>query len=227
VPTIAVTGVDTETAAVNVAAGSGTTGYAAIVERSDDDGDSWVKVRGTEDLVFVGGTAATIDYEAPPNTPILYRATQQSIDAFGNVYVSAPSSSVAAMVPNRLWRLKDPIEPDRSIVISQRGSLEVDRKQPTGVFEPLNRGSFVVLKGMTGGQQFSLSLNFRDQPAWEAFNRLRDTGRTLLLQSDMTDSVYVRLGEDRPATLLNTQQRLFKPFRTVDITAYEVDRPAG
>lgn len=224
-PTVAIESVDLDTASALVTVAGGTSGRSALVERSDDDGASWVQVRGTAELTFgAGGTAAITDYEAPPNTPVRYRATQAyTLD--GNVFASPPSATVTVTVPSDKIRFKDPLRAERSIVISQRGNITFDRDQPTGIFAPFDRGEYVVVKGTSGGVRFDLELNFRDEAEWRAFSMLRESGDTVLFQMDSSVQFYVRFGAERPVTLHSTQARRHKPFRTVTLTCYQVSRP--
>lgn len=225
IPTLTVTSVDETNAAVHLAVSDGTTGWFATVERSDDGGTSWVPVRNADPLTLAG-TTPVVDFETPPNQPVSYRASQFRVDAFDNVFASATSTPIAVTMPNALLRLKDPLNPAANIVISQTENIKIDAEQPTGVFAPLGRRTSIVLKGTTGGAKSSLSLQFKTQADWEAFDALRDTGNTLLLQLDDRQSWYVRLGPDRPVELLMSVERAYRPYRTCAVDWYEVDRPA-
>lgn len=197
------------------------------VEYSDDGGTTWATVRiaGRPEYDELTRLSTVYDYEAPPNSPRLYRArTSVSDQWLPAELLSDPSSSVSATLPNTVWVLKDPIACVPGLVVSHRGDLALSADIQQEVANVQGRRTPVVLSDVPGGETIPLALTVRGAD-WETFEAMRKQNRALLLQSDMTDQWYLRIIGARKATLVNNVSRKTAPVRIVEITCVEVERP--
>jgi len=105
---------------------SATGSLTATVERSDDGGMTWTTVRGGNPLTLVGpapGAGNRVGYlfdtEAPLNTPLRYRSTNN----LGTVTLAGP---VTITVASGVSWMKDPARPWADLQISQCVKNPVD-----------------------------------------------------------------------------------------------------
>lgn len=195
------------------------------VQRSYDNGVTWetaVTSLGTRfnpstQLVQAG------DWLVRPNTAVKYRARITATDGTYTLTSAWSAPSTAATVPVTDFWLKHPSNFGMSMRVSVAGDLVSTSEESQGAFRPLGRSRAVVVSGDVYGEEFQLPLSFRTEADWRAFEALRLARTTLLLQSDMTDQWWVRLGPSRQVSLRNRSERRTKPYREVSVTATEVD----
>jgi hypothetical protein len=192
-----------------------------------DAGGPWTFLRGGNPLLWTAATTTIYDYETRPGVRRSYRSAagrtvsgQPFVSAYsGGTYIDPPAAST--------WSLIDPLNPALLQVDFQDGELLSTRPETQTVFRPLGRTRVVVQAGTITGEEGQLSLSFRDKTAFDAFEALRGTQRTLWFVTPYPGvSMYIRLGAARAARLLlGGQSRKVSPKRLVTIGFIEVDRP--
>lgn len=210
---------------VNVTATStGTTPAPEFLrfEFLDDDGVTWLALRGGERVPTTSGAAQTVtDREPPPNRPRSYRALAGRVVS-GQDVLSAPSGATSRTATNDRWRLKDFLGGTTLTLRVAEGEADLDEGEPAGLFSPLGAARRVVISDTLKGEGIALSLTFLSAADWDAFRALRARGETLLLVSPLTRHWYVRFYGDVGSVLLNFGG---SERRRASATWVEVDRP--
>jgi hypothetical protein len=190
-----------------------------VVERSDDDGTTWIDV----DEVPAGvptQVAQFDDYAAPRGQAVIYRA--RVIGFSGQDAVASPySDDAAALVVNDgRWWLKADGDPSRNLGgVLVTGPLEFQRVQSVGVFRPLGRATPVVTSGDLYGLDGSYEVIVSGIAEWQA-------AEPLLLE--WTGSVIVQdpFGSTRRIRIVDRELELdgaaAAPRRTVTLGYVEV-----
>lgn len=137
---------------------------------------------------------------------------------------STVSSTASATVTTTSWWLKDPQAASRNQAISVPVWTYTE-PEDTATFYPEGRDRAVVLADQIRGIEGTLSVLLDTATKFTAFKLLRSGQRTLLVQSDMTDQWYVRLGRDMTVRLENAINRTTAPLRRVTVPFVEVDEP--
>lgn len=175
------------------------------LERSLNLGVTWEFVRGGVQIVPDGaGAAAVYDHEAPLKIVAQYRVF--AYRTLGSVKVGSDPSLVASVTPRSLdWWLKDPLAPVLDTVLPVADD-KPNRPRAQGEYAPLVAAGLtarkIVVNGPPYGVEGELELIFVGDEAadtgslWAAFNALRDTGRTLLLQYPSGEQHYIQLGDN-------------------------------
>jgi hypothetical protein len=212
--------------------GAGTTWYRGgttdthkfQIEASDDAGITWAQIYGspfTRDSIYQDLTR--YDYTVPPNTQRRYRAKTQ-ITATSGLVVSDASATQNVTLTVTAWWLKDLTDPTLNVELPIFGdAFPTTRPEDQATFRPLGRTRPIVVSDVIRGEEFKLRLYFRGAVAYDDFEAIRAVQRTLLLQSDMTQQWYVRLGAERGTELLHVGGRVSNPRRRVEISAVQVD----
>lgn len=208
-----------------------------LQRRDGDIGQPWRDVAGASAAGPVWPAAVKVldlyDNSIPPNTRVRYRwrVTQYRADGVtpltGFGVITEFSAGTSDALPVNSWWLKDPGDFTSStgsqLKLSVRGALRTSKREVQGRFRPLGRTREVVLSDGVLGDELLLPLNFYSQDDYEKFEAIRALGRTLVLLSDMDQMWWVRLGEARDTELANSITRKVRPYRSVDVTAVEVD----
>lgn len=206
-----------------------------ILERSVDGGTTWAVVRSVNrvDLTDPGQTGTFYDYEAPRGVPVRYRARAQATES--DVTVVGAYSSALAMSPNLArdgyaW-LKSPSDPTKNVVVPLiAGSFNPNSAEDMVFFQPLGRPDPIIHGGTIRYETFDgLEFYFVTDAAWNAFETLRRRQEPLLLQTCYGDTIpaeyWVRLGPQRAATFVTTDDMGIAQKRRVKIAAAQVATP--
>jgi hypothetical protein len=200
------------------------------VERSDDGGVTWATVPGLSavDLTDATQQLVVVDYTAPYGSP-RYRASSYGTD--GAYTLTSDPSAVAtvtlAATAGVTW-LKDITDPTRNRHVSLTGDAwESSKRERVVFFEFLGRTKPVPYSGGMLGNVFPVVIQAFSEAEWQAIELLRESGRTLLLQTDMPGQQWwVRFGPELSRTLARSVERLTKPYRRLAVQLVEVDAPA-
>lgn len=194
------------------------------IERSDDDGVTWVPVRGATRADTYGSIYVNYDHEAPPSVACLWRArgtrTVAEVDSVGDWTVSDPVSWTATGT----W-LKSPADPTVAGQTRFTVMPAPNRARTTGVFEVLGRSDYVVVTDVRRTQ--SGTLEFTTMTAAEAdelLTLLEET--TLLIQSPAAHGFgqrYVVVGGVSEARRSRSAQVAVKSWTA---EYWEIARPA-
>lgn len=197
------------------------------LDRSGDGGTTWAAVRGCGALVPAWGVTslAATDYEALTQTSLLYRvhATVNPIGAVVNYTFSPMVVSAPLTRSQDDWFVVDPLANSAGQLLNVQSQFEHDEEEPQSVIHPLGRENAVVVSGVIHSESGSLDLVFFDEASFQAFQTLRRSQRTLLLQSPFGFQYYVRLGAVRKSVLVSGQGT--NRVRNVSIDWVEVDTP--
>lgn len=102
------------------------------------------------------------------------------------------------------WWLKDPLEPANNMEVSmQPGKLQSSATDPQQIVFPIGRPDPIVMADTIKMPTLtSIPFRFLDDSEYQAFERLRATGRVLLLQGPQeVGQWYVRLGDTKTDAL--------------------------
>lgn len=211
---------------------------APLLQLQRQDGDAsqpWRDVVGASSTGPIWPAAVQLldlyDNSLPPNTRVRYRwrITQYQSDGVTPLtgYGAEFTAGGLDALPVSSWWLKDPSDLTSStrsqLKLSVRGALRTAKREAQARFRPLGRTREVVLSDGVVGDEIQLPLNFYNQDDFEKFEALRALGRTLVLLSDTDVMWWVHLGETREAELANSITRKVRPYRSVDLTAVEVN----
>lgn len=199
------------------------------VERSDDGGNTWSPVRFAGEVPHDGAAtqqATVYDHEYVPNIDVQYRA-KTTAEVEGGALITSASSDVAeANVEQTQWWLKSPTDDSLNMVVKTVGDgLEIDAPEVQGEFVILGREDPVIVSDVILTDRFTIEVLCVGQETYDALRALRARQETLLLQSDMGDQWYVRLGKSRKTLLRYTGNRRNRPVRVVPLPCVEVAKP--
>ena len=227
-PTVTVAPNDSsDTVLVSVTPNS-STGYLGpyiYLQRSDDLGNTWTDVRTASGVAGTYGTASSfIDYEAPRDQTVLYRARITATYSSSFINTGTWSSSVSAYLTATSWNIKHLTNPavsaiDVNVVAAPTEKIDED----LGVFRPLGRRYPVVVGGTISGWDGELSVVTSTSAEWAGLKALAESQAILLLESAFGWSKYVRLLPGTSADMLGTRT---SPRRTVKMAYVEVAKPA-
>jgi hypothetical protein len=139
---------------------------------------------------------------------------------------SPASESVEVAVEQTQWWLKSPTDPSLNIVVKTVGdALEIDAPEVQGEFVLLGREDPVIISDVILTERFTIEVLCVGKEAYAALLALRNRQETLLLQSDMEEQWYVRIGSSRKTRLRYTGNRRNRPIRVVSLPCVEVAKP--
>lgn len=197
------------------------------IERSDDNGVTWVPVRGAFGVAFPQETQSilTFDLEAPLNETLDYRAYLVTTEP--SVSVSTPYATVSdEMIPyERTW-LKDPVDPtNNGHYRVQEKWLSRSKDRQRAFFKPLGRTKPIAFRGLADGEQFSVSFYIDTQAEFDKLERLLDSDNGLLYQT-ARKQWYVELTTNYVVLHALWDELHNRPItHIVQCTFMEVDRP--
>jgi hypothetical protein len=200
-----------------------------LVEGSDDGGDTWTAVRGTELANYDSANswqATVYDYEAPSNAVRTYRAKTAGID-YGidtaGFYVSSSASATADVtLPVTDFYLVDAYTPTR-FLMEQEGEIDITSAEPQTVYAPLGRSTEVVTYDTPKSKHFKFILGMLNGTELTNFEALRSAGNILFLQTPYALSWYVKIGSTQETKWLISPDVTGR--FTVTVELIEVDRP--
>lgn len=198
-------------------------------EFSDDAGATWAAVRNNSSYRFdpTTNTATVYDYEAPPGTARLYRASVAAVDYIvstdGYGVMSPATDPASATLAASGWWLHRPLVPGtRLSILHTDSTVEHTSAERQAVVWPIGASLPLVIGDAVGGEEFTLRL-YLSSVDFATFEVLRKTMEPLLLQTDY-DQWYVRLTGDRKATVYPDGSGTGVAY-LVEVNALEVGRP--
>lgn len=203
--------------------------------QTTNDGVNFFDVRGGPWTSTGGGAQVFYDYEAPLNTPIIYRARALNITSVpGQTIPSGWNAISNNFLFETTWWLKDPINQSLSPNSPVNGQIMVTDFSKAGVvpgtiYRPPNMNTAVVIRQKFSGEQGTIAI-FANQPNLPGTIYLQDRdiyallqpGRTLLLQRPVAgQSWYIQLTGTYTATLVGPTASQW----TIAFTWIQVPRP--
>ncbi|MEU3052283.1 hypothetical protein [Streptomyces griseus] len=202
-----------------------------IIEYQDDDGtgypEEWTILPGQKtvgaEYDVLTGTLLYTDHTIVPLHNRRYRVQTLSYGLAGDVFASGfgPPSNEATFTELDWW-LKDIRDLSRSMRLSVRAeNIGVTTTNTAVSFQPLGEDFPLVITEGYKSDTFTLSIHVtREEHV--ALKRLLNNGRTLLLQSDVDHSWWVRAVGDLESEMLNTGERRRNPRRYMKVTFVQV-----
>ena len=234
-PTVTVTSAAYDQANARVAftltRGSTYTG-AARLELQRDDGEGYVAVYGSGSSLAAwtaaaDGDACTVyDYACPPGTSPAYRARwvgQADADNPKQGAWAAVSPSGGPLTAR--WWVKDVVTPARNVAPSVLLGLSLRSGSDTQTWAPVSATRPTLAS--TTAYADSLTLRFHTSTATErtALETLRQSNRTLLVQSDFGEQWWVRTTGSRTVAPVVSRSRSSAPHDVVTWDCIVVDQP--
>ena len=181
-----------------VATAGATTGAASplvSIERSADGGATWQPVRGATRVPVAFGTPLTVlDYEAPRETSVRYRANTEATFVDVQLVSAWGAATAAGTLTATTWNLKVPLDPTLNWLDA---NVDADptfaQNEDAGVFRPIGRKYPVVVSMSIGGADGSMVVTARTAAEWAKLEALRDYAGSLLLESPRGWSRYIRI----------------------------------
>lgn len=200
------------------------------LEFSDTAGITWELVRdGVQITVDANRSAIIHDYEAPLNQLRKYRA--QAFRQLSTIKVASGFSNVVDVVPTseEIWA-KDPIAP---VLNTTLWVVDDDQEEPRsyGEFTPLVAEGKKAFKIPVIGPQYgvenpSMHLAFRgedDVSGWDAFRRIYESGRPLLMQFPTGEQHYISFRDNIKCKRQMHKGRI--TYRLAEVGYVEVEKP--
>lgn len=166
------------------------------VERSDDAGVTWAYIRDGSQITADGSYLATVvDYEAPRDLTVRYRARSIGVDGEERIPSAWSTAIPQVLVTNDgTWWIKVISDPTLNVgSLKVTGELSRQIEEPNTVFRPLGQGLAIVVAGVIGGQDGSLSITTTSADEWSAVEAVLTHQGTLLLQDPVGRQRYVRV----------------------------------
>ena len=144
---------------------------------------------------------------------------------------SSASTANATWLTSVRWWLKDPLNPSANMQISmQPGKMATTATDPQQIVFAVGRVSPIIMSDVIKMPSMNLPLRFLTEAEYQAFEALRATGHTLLLQAPKeVGHWYVRLGDTKNDQLDLKSMRQWvasgKIIRDVTVTAQTVAAP--
>lgn len=191
-----------------------------LVDRKTS-GESWVTLRAGASYASPGGIAAIDDYEAPFDTPVIYRATQVT-----PVGATTGLSAWATLPSQQETWLKDPAYPTRNMRLDEVTSLEeMQFVSRAGVFAVIDRPRPVVVAARRAEWTGVLSLTTATDDQRIKMDDLLKRGQVLLLSTPKNygiGNMYVHVGDVQQTRVTPL---VTEPTRQWQLPLTAVDRP--
>jgi hypothetical protein len=231
-PTVTATADSTNARAIVTVTQSGTPAWDhVVVQKSLDNGSTWIGVRSGDVDVAPGDTLTISDYESPNGQPAVYRAQAQRTATTGGIdqiTVSqfSPSSGAVAWRSDSVW-LKSPLFPafNTTVRLGQFGTFT--RRIARGVFDIAGRSKPVVVSDVRHGLEGQLTIAVRSIDELDDIRFMSDLSTTVLLQTPAAynfGSKYLALGDEHEDRINIVASNA---FRWVQFDFVEVDSPVG
>jgi hypothetical protein len=231
-PTVTATADSTNARAIVTVTQSGTPAWDhVLVEKSLDNGVTWIGVRSGDVDIAPGDTLTIWDYESPNGVSAIYRAQAQRTATAGGieqVTVSqfSPPSAAVAWQSDSVW-LKSPLFPDVNTTVRLGNFGTFTRRVARGVFDVLGRSNPIVVSDIRHGLEGALTVAVRSVDELEAIRFISDVSSTVLLQTPASynfGSRYLALGDEHEDRINIVASNA---YRWVQFDFVEVDAPAG
>lgn len=202
------------------------------VERQVQGSGAWWPVPGGS--INVGTAATTCDFVdtfAKSGEVLEYRAKVEAYSSDTQLGLASDYTAAAGSVEPSYDRflLRDPLELTAGAPLHARllGDLESKSTEVQGEFRPLGAEYPVIVSDVVTGERWNVEVLLPDQAASDAFDALRASRRTLVLQTDMTgDQRWVRLGPDVGRTLIRQVGRTAEATRSRTVAAELIESRA-
>lgn len=224
-PTLAAT---TDQAAQRVAIvvtpnqGAGHTAPTFSVERSADAGATWTPLAAATDLPGTYAVASTIhDYMAPRGVALSYRARVTDTMAGYRMSTSWATAAATAIAASG-WNLKFPAMPSLNLInalVAKDPGYKQD--EDIGVFRARTRRRAIVVHGVLGGIDGSMTIIATDAATWAAIVALREAQQPIYLESPFGWARWVEI-TSRSWEELNAAAAAKRPLK---LDYVEVDAP--
>jgi len=161
------------------------TGY--IIERSEDAGVTWQKVRNgyRQSATALAGTSATVqDYEAPFNKVLRYRA--QTFGGASGGYVRSASTQAATqptVAVDVVWLVSLDDTSLRMHALEQDVYLDMTRRKRRAFYEPLGRELPVGFRSPGKGNRFTMNFLSVNQTQIDAIEAILDNDSPILVRT--------------------------------------------
>jgi hypothetical protein len=167
---------------------------------------------------IVGPNSIYNDHEAASTVTYQYRV--RAFNADGNSSYSTISSG---KITTNDWRIKDLSVPTHNIkAFIDNDPLTISRKQYQGKFEAIGRADPIVITDQKVKlATFNISMQILGYNNVDAFVRLLEKQKTLLLQSPIYKQWYFVFGDNIQEDVINTVD----PYIRIDAPIIEVRRP--
>lgn len=164
-----------------------------------------------------------VDHTIIPNYSRRYRVSTLSYGLNGDVFSSGYGpASQEAIFESRAWWLKDIQDLSRNMQVSVRWKDQtVDTANMATSFQPIGSEFPVVITEGFKGDTFSMELHC-ESSEFVQLKKLLNSGRTLILQSDIDRMWWVRPVGNVSANILATGSRQERPRRYVTVTFVQV-----
>lgn len=201
----------------------------ASIERSVDGGTTWESIRFDESQFSANDSHTLYDYEAPRGVSLLYRArVTEGLTASGTTISSDWTTTSSLTLDNDLnWWLKDPLDPDRNMVVIAEGdALTKDHQIDVAHFRPLGSELYTAIADVARDPRFpTLTIGTVGKQEYDDLMLLLKSLRTLLLQSPMDgedEQAYVSVDSPINERVLNTSSL----WRKLVVTLIPVQKPS-
>jgi hypothetical protein len=164
-----------------------------------------------------------VDHTVIPNYSRRYRVSTMTYGLNGDVFSSGngPVSS-EAIFESRAWWLKDIQDLSKNMQVSVKWKdQQVDTTNMATSFQPLGAQFPVVITEGFKGDTFSMELHC-ESAEFTSLMELLNSGRTLILQSDIDRMWWVRPVGNISSNILATGSRQERPRRYVTVTFVQV-----
>lgn len=183
------------TASLQGASSVAFTSQTFALQRSDDDGVTWVDVRNADTLEPSGSYfVETFDYEAKRGGLAYYRCRAVGYAGENVVASDWSTSSSIAVVNDGTWWIKAVDTPILNLSgVRILAGLSMKQEETLAVFRPIGRERAVVVSGTLGGADGSYRIVTVGEADWDAVYAILSYQRTLLVQAPDGSQKYVRI----------------------------------
>jgi hypothetical protein len=200
------------------------TSYKVLIERSEDQGQTWQALRGGSQLtVGSSGYVTLTDYEAIPNQTTLYRATPTYTTPAGNGIVGIASAGLKAnTISNNSWWIASTSDDSIRFELNVLDQLEENQRHPAGTFYPLGSPYPITVPGVVTGRDGSLKVMWTDPDTWDSFLSFLKRGEIFILLNPVeNERRYIFVNQDVQVV----HHAAVRPYREVTIPFVESAPP--
>lgn len=167
------------------------------------------------------------DYEAPLGVPVYYQVELRS-SITGAITGTRASTPVALADPgdSMVW-LKDPVEPQRNLLLMGKTPPSWQREIEAGEFRVRGRRNSVILTDVRQGYTGDVEVFTRSDEERHRLHWLLDTGHPILIQTGPgtgIEDTYAAVGQAAENRLAAYAP---EPWREWTLPLTQVDRPSG
>ncbi len=201
-----------------------------VIEYQENDGTGWSEwqlLAGQKTLPpsydLNSSSMFYVDHTIVPIYSRRYRVATRTYGLNGDVFSSGfgPSSDEATF-ESRSWWLKDIQDLSKNMQISVKWKdQQVDTTNMATSFQPIGEDFPVIITEGFKGDTFTLEIHC-ESSEFTALMELLDSGRTLILQSDIDRMWWVRPIGNISSNILATGSRQERPRRYVTVTFAQV-----